>query len=66
MVGQIRKTLQERLSITEIEYDIRRMEADLEYHKRKTKIFEEALYEQQQILTKLQKGKNEPLRGELN
>jgi hypothetical protein len=59
MVGQIRRVLNERLSVTDLEWEIRRMEADLEYHKRKAKIFEETLYEQQQILAKHQKGKNE-------
>lgn len=63
MVGQVRKALNERLTLTDLEYDIRRMEADLDYHRKKTKIFEETLLEQQQVLSRLRGKENEKCVG---
>ncbi|MCV0430717.1 hypothetical protein [Nitrosopumilus sp.] len=55
MHDQLRKTLPKRLDIANLEHEINRMEADLDYHRNKAKIFEETLLEQQYILSKLQK-----------
>jgi len=63
LVGQVRKALNERLTLTDLEYDIRRMEADLDYHRKKTKIFEETLLEQQQVLSRLRGKENEKCVG---
>ena len=58
MYGQLRKTLPRRLDIVNLEHEINRMEADLDYHREKVRIFEETLHEQQYILSKLQKRYN--------
>ncbi len=63
-VGQLRKTLPKRLDIVSLEHEIHRMEADLDYHRKKTRIFEETLMEQQYILSKLQKRYNHSLEEE--
>ena len=63
-VGQLRKTLPKRLDIVCLEHEIHRMEADLDYHREKTRIFEETLMEQQYILSKLQKRYNHSLEEE--
>ena len=63
-VGQLRKTLPRRLDITSLEHEIHRMEADLDYHREKARIFEETLMEQQYILSKLQKRYNHSLEEE--
>ena len=46
----IRKSLPDRLDVAETEYDIKRMSAELEYHKSKAKIFEETIKAQQDEL----------------
>lgn len=58
MIGKLRRTLPKRLDIANLEHEIRRMEADLDYHREKVRIFEETLHEQQYILSKLQKRFN--------
>ncbi len=55
MYGQLRKTLPRRLDIVNLEHEIQRMEADLNLHREKVRIFEETLQEQQYILSRLQK-----------
>ena len=55
MSYKYRQTLPKRLSITDLEYEIRRMESELEYHRKKARIFEETLKEQQQQLSRLQR-----------
>ena len=42
-----RKSLGERLDIADIEYDIRKMSLEMDYHKSKTVIFEKAIKERQ-------------------
>ena len=54
-VGQLRKTLPKRLDIVSLEHEIHRMEADLDYHREKARIFEQTLMAQQYLLSKLQK-----------
>ncbi len=49
----IRRSLPDRLDVAEIEYDIKRMSAELEYHKSKAKIFEETIKAQQDELDSL-------------
>ncbi len=61
MYGQLRKTLPKRLDIVNLEYEIQRMEADLNFHREKVRIFEETLQEQQYILSRLQKRDNRSL-----
>jgi len=51
--GSLRKALPDRLDVAEIEYDIQRMSAELEYHKSKAKIFEETIKDQQEDLDNL-------------
>lgn len=55
MIGQLRRTLSERIRIVDLEYEIQRMEADLNFHREKTKVFEETLQEQQCVLAQLRK-----------
>lgn len=55
MLGHLRKSLSKRLTIVDLEYGIQRMEAELSYHKQKTRIFEEVLREQQHILSRIQR-----------
>ena len=43
----IREKLPERLDVAELEYDIKRLSAELIYHKSKVKIFEETIKAQQ-------------------
>ena len=43
----IREKLPERLDVAELEYDIKRLSAELIYHKSKVKIFEETIQAQQ-------------------
>lgn len=55
MIGQLRRALSDRIRIADLEYEIQRMEADLNFHREKTRIFEETLQEQQHFLVNLQK-----------
>ena len=48
----IRNSLSDRLDVADLEYDIKRMTAELEYHKSKTKIFEQTIKAQQEELDK--------------
>ena len=58
MYGQLRKTLPKRLDIANLEHEIHKMEAELDYHRGKVRIFEETLLEQQYLLSRLQKRYN--------
>jgi len=46
MEQPIRKAIGRRLKVTDIEYDIKRMDAEMEYHKAKSVIFNQAIQEQ--------------------
>ena len=52
----LRESLPKRFQVTELEYEIQRMEVDIKYHKTKSRIFEETLLEQQHHLKQLQKS----------
>ena len=41
--NNIRESLAQRLEIADIEYDIKRMSAELNYHKSKSKIFDQTI-----------------------
>ena len=41
--NNIRESLPQRLEIADIEYDIKRMSAELNYHKSKVEIFEQTI-----------------------
>lgn len=56
MQRMLRESLPKRLQVTELEYDIQRMEVDMQYHKTKSRIFEETLREQQHHLKQLQES----------
>ena len=45
-----RESLGERLDIADIEYDIKKMSLEMDYHKSKTVIFEKAIKERQALL----------------
>ena len=45
--NNIRDALQQRLEIADIEYDIKRMSAELNYHKSKVEIFEQTIIARQ-------------------
>ncbi len=45
--NNIRESLTQRLEIVEIEYDIKRMSAELNYHKTKVEIFEQTIIARQ-------------------
>ena len=45
--NNIRDSLQQRLEIADIEYDIKRMSAELNYHKSKVEIFEQTIMARQ-------------------
>ena len=47
MEQEIRKSLGKRLDVVEIEYDIKKMSIEMDYHKSKTVIFEKAIKERQ-------------------
>ena len=55
MLNEINKSLTKRLAILEIEYEIQRDEAELSYNKKKTRILEEVIREQQHILSRLKR-----------
>ena len=44
--NSIRKSLGRRLEVTDIEYDIKRMSAEMEYHKAKSIIFDQVIKSQ--------------------
>ena len=48
------ESLQRLLDITEVNYNIKKLEADLEYHQERARLFGQALKEQQDILWELQ------------
>ncbi len=45
--NNIRESLPQRLEIADIEYDIKRMSAELNYHKSKVEIFEQTIIARQ-------------------
>ncbi len=45
--NNIRESLTQRLEIADIEYDIKRMSAELNYHKSKVEIFEQTIIARQ-------------------
>ncbi len=45
--NNIRESLPQRLEIADIEYDIKRMSAELNYHKSKVEIFEKTIIARQ-------------------
>ena len=45
--NNIREALPQRLEIADIEYDIKRMSAELNYHKSKVEIFEQTIIARQ-------------------
>ncbi len=45
--NNIRESLTQRLEIVEIEYDIKRMSAELNYHKSKVEIFDQTIIARQ-------------------
>jgi len=57
----LRESLPKRLQLAELEYEIHRMEVDMQYHKTKSRIFEETLREQQHHLKQLQESIEEDL-----
>ena len=46
-VNNVRKSLSERLVVADLEYDIKRMSAEMEYHKAKVTIFDQTIKSQQ-------------------
>ena len=63
MLDKFRESLPRRLSITDMEYEIRSMEVELVYHREKVRIFEETLQEQQKLLSELQQQEHEKYIG---
>ena len=51
--NEIRNSLVERLEAVDLEYDIKRLSADMNYHKSKTTIFEQTIKAQQVDLDKI-------------
>ena len=49
----IRDSLSERLDVADLEYDIKRLSAELDYHKSKTDLFEQTIKVQKEELNKL-------------
>ncbi len=49
----IRESLGHRLEVADIEYDIKRMSAELNYHKSKAKIFEQTIRARQDELDEM-------------
>ncbi len=47
MEQDLRKSLGERLDVVDIEYDIKKMSIEMDYHKSKTVIFEQTIKERQ-------------------
>ena len=45
-----RKSLPDRLDVADLRYDIKRLSAEMDYHKSKVKIFEETIKAQQEDL----------------
>ncbi|MHB8546673.1 MAG: hypothetical protein ACYDAJ_07900 [Nitrosotalea sp.] len=56
MQRMLRESLPKRLQVSELEYEIQRMEVDMQYHRTKSRIFEETLQEQQHHLKQLQES----------
>lgn len=50
MEQDLRKLLVERLDFVDIEYDIKKMSVELDYHKSKVRIFEQTIKERQRFL----------------
>ncbi len=50
MEQDLRKTLGERLDVVDVEYDIKKMSIEMDYHKSKTVIFEQTIKERQRWL----------------
>ena len=48
-----RESLPERLDVADLEYDIKRLSAELDYHKSKTDLFEQTIKAQKEELNKL-------------
>ena len=51
--NDVRKSLPGRLDVAELEYDIKRLSAELDYHKSKTVIFEQTIQAQQAELDEM-------------
>ena len=51
--NQIREALGQRLEVADVEYDIKRMSAELDYHKSKVKIFEQTIESRQDDLDEM-------------
>jgi hypothetical protein len=49
----IRKSLVARLDVTDIEYEIKRMSVELNYHKSKARIFEQSIRKRQEELDEI-------------
>jgi len=63
MQGHLRKLLPQRLAVSNLEHEIQTMEADLEYHRKQVRVFEETLMEQQHMLSKLRRGHEKYMGG---
>ena len=50
MEQDLGKSLGERLDVVDIEYDIKKMSIEMDYHKSKTVIFEQTIQERQRWL----------------
>ena len=51
--SEIRNSLVERLEVADLQYDIKRLSTDMDYHKSKTVIFEQAIKAQQADLDEI-------------
>ncbi|MGY5151882.1 MAG: hypothetical protein ACW9XA_06405 [Candidatus Nitrosopumilus sp. bin_6a] len=51
--NDIRESLGDRLDVVDMEYDIKRMLGELNYHKSKAKIFEQTIKARQEELEKM-------------
>jgi hypothetical protein len=62
----LRKLLSDRLDVADLELDIKRMIADLDYHKSKMIIFEETIKAQKEQLDRLREVRKDPFpKGEM-
>ncbi len=51
--NEIRNSLVEKLEVADLQYDIKRLFTDMNYHKSKTTLFEQAIKAQQADLDKI-------------
>ncbi len=54
MSKNVRDPFRQRFSISELDFEIRMMEVELDYHHEQSKIFEDAIREKQRQLERLQ------------